>query len=87
MAENNRLHIAWNVSNGTGEVDFINGVPSTGYEIGEQVWVYNKTTGATFSNANANEYMLSINPSQTYITTLRINKHDNRALGLMAGQE
>jgi hypothetical protein len=33
---NNRLHIGWNASSGTGEVDFINGVPNTGFEIGEQ---------------------------------------------------
>jgi hypothetical protein len=37
FTENNRLHIGWNASSGTGEVDFINGVPNTGFEKGSRV--------------------------------------------------
>jgi hypothetical protein len=46
------------------EVDFINGEYLIRALKQGRFGVYNKATGATFSNANANEYMLSTNPQQ-----------------------
>jgi hypothetical protein len=51
----------------------------------EQDLGFNKTTGATFSVANSNEYMLSTN-LQTYIPH-QPNQLDKRALRVLWGRD